>query len=275
MKLLVLGGNGMAGHMIVRYFQTVPDYGVFYTTRDYADSKGIFLDAADLQRLETVIRILHPDVIVNCVGILNDNATRHEQLALTINGVLPHQLRKLAETVDGKLIHISTDCVFSGAKGHYAENDLPDGSSVYARTKAMGEIRSNRHLTVRTSIVGPEIRSGGIGLLEWFFQQHGEVNGYTRVYWNGVTTLQLAKSIRMCIERETTGLLHLTAPSRISKYELLQLFQETFDKEDVHINPDSGPSLDRTLVNTRTDCRMPVPGYETMLAELRDWMRSP
>jgi dTDP-4-dehydrorhamnose reductase len=173
------------------------------------------------------------------------------------------------------LIHISTDCVFSGNRGDYTENDQPESTTVYARSKALGEVTVNPHLTIRTSIIGPEIRKQGIGLLQWFLQQQGTVKGYSRVMWNGVTTLELAKAIHYAIEHPISGLLQMTAPQKISKYELLHLFQHAFDKHDVTIIPDEEICLDRTLINTRDDFTFEISAYPTMLKQLSDWMRSP
>ncbi|NRD76714.1 SDR family oxidoreductase [Bacillus sp. BRMEA1] len=272
MKLLVLGGNGMAGHMITRYFKTCPGFSVYYTSRDASDLEAIQLDARDQAVLESVIDSLKPDFIINCVGILNENANKNPIDALLLNSVLPHTLAKLADRCGGRLIHISTDCVFSGKKGDYEEHDPTDGEKVYGKTKALGEIVNSRHLTIRTSIIGPEIRGEGIGLMHWFMQQTGEIKGFKRVFWNGVTTLELAKVIQEMMKQNISGLYHLCVPEKISKYDLLRLFQDVFDKKDVVIHPDEKVVLDRSLKNNRTDFHYQVPEYKTMLLELRDWL---
>jgi len=171
------------------------------------------------------------------------------------------------------VIHISTDCVFSGEKGSYAETDLLDGTSIYAKTKALGEITHAPHLTIRTSIIGPELKESGIGLFHWFQQQTGMVNGFTNVWWNGVTTLELAKGIDHVIQKNITGLLHLTAPQPISKHDLLMLLQQSFQKNDVKIIEDGRLSIDRTLVNTRKDFDYQVPDYPEMISALANWMK--
>nr|WP_313780773.1 hypothetical protein [Paenibacillus larvae] len=137
----------------------------------------------------------------------------------------------------------------------------------------MGEVKDAPHLTIRTSIVGPEIRQNGIGLLNWFLNQSGEVKGYTEAYWNGVTTLELAKFVHHVMEDTSlNGIVHLTAPEQVSKYELLQLFRNIFEKKDVELIPDSKVKLDRTLRSTRKDMVYRVPDYEQMLTELKEWM---
>lgn len=272
MKLLVLGGNGMAGHVLVDYFRRQEGWEVAYTSRDRRDSQALYLDAGEEEQVTAVLEQVRPDVVINAVGILNRDAEEHERLAYQVNGLLPHLLRRKLEEWGGKLVHISTDCVFSGEKGDYTEFDLPDGSSVYAISKAMGEVRHPPHLTVRTSIIGPEIRSTRIGLFDWFMSQEGVVKGYTRVFWNGVTTLQLAKSVERMLAAGTSGLVHLTAPQKVSKYELLGLFQDIFGKTGVTIEPDDHFRQDRTLRCTRNEAALLAPDYRTMLGELREWM---
>lgn len=273
-KLLIFGGQGMLGHLLVRYFGECSSYHVQYTTRDKQDPKGLYVDARDSVLVDKVIEAVAPNVIVNCLGILNQFAEANPQEAYWVNGLLPHRIREAVERVGGKLIHISTDCVFSGNRGDYKENDQPEGTTIYARSKALGEVTGGQHLTIRTSIIGPEIRTQGIGLLQWFLQQQGIVKGYTHVMWNGVTTLELAKAIHHAIEHPFSGLLQLTAPQKISKYELLHLFQHAFDKRDVSIISDEEIRLDRTLINTRDDFTFEVSAYPIMLKQLADWMRS-
>ena len=274
MKILVLGGKGMAGHVITTYFQRKSKYRVFYTSRDPNDKNGIHLDATNSIKLEEIIAFIKPDITINCIGILNDHASHNNMMAFQINSLLPHQLVKLTEQYEGKLIHISTDCVFSGTKGNYTENDIPDGTSVYAQSKQLGEIISNKHLTIRTSIIGPEIKENGIGLFLWFMKQTGKIQGYEKVFWNGVTTLELAKAIEHMIEHNITGLYHLGSEKNISKFELLKLIQKTFEKNDVEIISDSKIVLDRTIKNTRTDFKYNIPPYEQMLKELKEWMQN-
>ncbi|MGX6442328.1 dTDP-4-dehydrorhamnose reductase family protein [Neobacillus sp. K501] len=272
MKILVLGGNGMAGHIIAQYFKNCSTYTVFSTSRDSSIPDTFLLDVRDQRMLEEIIDSIKPDVVINCVGILNEQASQNPLSALLVNSLLPHTLAKLMDRYGGRLIHISTDCVFSGIKGDYAENDPLDGQTVYAKTKSLGEVIGSNHLTIRTSIVGPEIRGNGIGLMNWFMQQNGEIKGYVNVFWNGVTTLELAKAIHKMIEQNITGLYHLTAPQKISKYELLELFKIVFKKEDVVITPDETIKSDKTLKNTRKDFIYHVPVYKQMLVELRDWL---
>jgi dTDP-4-dehydrorhamnose reductase len=272
MKVLILGGKGMAGHVMTEYFKPKPQYDVFYTSRDINDKHSLYLDVTDFKKLEEMIETIKPDVVINCVGILNENANKNPLLAFQVNSLLPHQLTKLIERHHGKVIQISTDCVFSGIKGSYTEEDIPDGTSVYAQSKQLGEIINDRHLTIRTSIIGPELKDDGIGLFLWFMKQTGEIKGYKKVLWNGITTLELAKATEEMINHNVSGLYHLGSASKTSKYELLTLIQQVFKKDNVKIITDHSIVLDRTIKSTRTDFQYHIPSYEKMLVELRDWM---
>ncbi|MFJ7753801.1 dTDP-4-dehydrorhamnose reductase family protein [Peribacillus muralis] len=274
MKVLVLGGQGMAGHVIKDYFTQDSKYHVTYTTRDPNDKKGLYLDVTDVTSLEEIMEKVKPDITINCIGILNDHASDNTKLAFQVNSVFPHQLVKLTERNNGKLIHISTDCVFSGKKGDYTEEDIPDSSTIYGQSKHLGEIISDKHLTIRTSIIGPELKENGIGLFLWFMKQKGKINGFEKVLWNGVTTLELAKVLDKMIQQEITGLYHLGSDEKISKAALLKLLQRTFHKNDVEIMPDSSMHLDRTIKNTRNDFQYKMPTYQKMLDELGEWMGS-
>lgn len=272
MKLLILGGNGMAGHMLVNYFQRQGQHSVFYTTRDDKDPSGLILDVMDMHKVELVIEAVHPEVIINAVGVLNHHAEQHIIQAYHINGLLPHRLQAAADQISARLIHISTDCVFLGTRGQYAEEECPDGVTAYAVTKALGEVRKQGHLTIRTSIIGPEIRSHGLGLMNWFMKQHGEVFGYKSVLWNGITTLELAKAIDHFLDTDISGIVHLAHNIPISKYNLLLLMKEIWGISDIHVIPEDTFEQDRTLKTTRCDMTYSIPSYRFMLEELAVWM---
>lgn len=264
----------MAGHVITDFFKRSDDFQVFYTSRDPNDSNSIYVEAENFQALAHIIKDMQPDIVVNAIGVLNQFAESNIVNAIKINSLLPHFLARELDKNGGKLIHISSDCVFSGKEGSYKETDVPNGSTVYARTKALGEVAYGNHLTIRTSIIGPEKKENGIGLFLWFMQQKGEINGYKKVLWNGVTTLELAKAIKAAVCQKIKGLYHLAAPEVVSKYELLVLFQKIFEKKDVVIKPEYSQMIDRTLVNTRTDFDFSASDYQTMLLELKNWMHS-
>ena len=230
----------------------------------------------DVRNLESVKKVLNDhkaDIVINATGLLNEYAETHVMEAIQVNSLLPHTLMEMVNEYRGKLIHISTDCVFSGEKGRYAEHDTKDGTNVYSKSKALGEVEASPHLTVRTSIIGPELKKNGIGLLHWFTQQKGPIKGYQNVFWNGVTTLELAKAIQAFIIDNVAGLYHLSVDQRISKYDLLLLFKEIFRQDEVEIIPVKEPVHDKTLIHTRKDYKYSVPSYREMLYELHDWMK--
>lgn len=275
MRVLVLGARGMAGHVIKDYLLESEGAEVWWTIRGLPTTANeLTLHAEDSEQLRRVVEKVRPDVVVNAVGVLNEAADQNPITAIQINSILPHQLKQLGTTYAFRVIHISTDCVFSGQAGGYTEMSPTDGMSMYARTKSLGELHDAPHLTIRTSIVGPELKPSGIGLFHWFMHQSDLVRGYQNVYWNGVTTLELAKFIRSCLSGAPTGLIHLCHPQPVSKLELLRQFQETFDKQDVTIVPALEPVSDRTLTCTRSDVHWAVPPYAVMIREMREWMES-
>lgn len=274
MTVLVLGGHGMAGHIITEYLRLQGTDDIWCTVREAEgeDPRALQLDVMDEQRLTDVLLQVKPRVVINAVGLLNEDADHRQVNAIYVNSLLPHMLAQLGDIHGFQLIHISTDCVFSGRRGDYTEQDEADGKTVYARTKFLGEIHQAPHLTIRTSIIGPELKKDGIGLFHWFMQQEGDIRGYERVYWSGVTTLELAKAILWLMERDLSGLVHLTSPRKISKLKLLALFKETFNRDNISIHAYDALSSDKSLINTRQDFTYQVPSYREMLLEMRVWM---
>jgi dTDP-4-dehydrorhamnose reductase len=274
-KILVLGSGGMAGHIITLKLREHAD--VFQVTavahRDNALDPEILLDVTDRQALNNVLLENKPDVIVNCIGILNQAAEDRPDKAILINSYLPHFLAQFTRDSTARVIHISTDCVFSGSKGGYTETDPKDGKGFYAQTKALGEIVNQKDLTIRTSIIGPELNANGIGLFNWFAKQQGRINGYTGAYWTGVTTIELANAIIKAIGLDLTGLYQLVNNGKISKFSLLQLFLSAFSQSEVaQITPYENYRVDKSLVNTRTDHRLEVPSYDRMVKEMKQWI---
>ena len=170
------------------------------------------------------------------------------------------------------MIHISTDCVFSGKKGNYMETDFKDAEDMYGQSKSLGEIINEYDLTLRTSIIGPELKSNGEGLFHWFMQQKGEIKGFSKVYWSGVTTLELAKVIDEAIEQNLTGLINITNGTKISKYELLQLFKQYFYTNELIIQDNANKMLDKSLKSTRDDFKYSFSSYTSMIKNQFDFM---
>ncbi|MEI7997785.1 MAG: SDR family oxidoreductase, partial [Methylococcaceae bacterium] len=230
-KVVVLGVLGMAGHIMAEYLDAFDDYKVFGIARSNGRYVTKRIDVLDFTAVESYLAEVKPDVVINCIGMLVQQSKNDISMAILINSYLPHFLSELGNKLNYKLIHISTDCVFSGKDGQYKEDAFKDGDDNYARTKALGEVINDKDLTIRTSIIGPELKHNGTGLLDWFFKQSGEIKGYTQAYWSGVTTLELAKATDQLIKQHITGLLQLCPEQKISKYDLLSLFARIWGKE--------------------------------------------
>ena len=269
--IVVLGAQGMAGHVMAEYLAQSTNYKVLGVARTGGRFVDQTLDVLNFGDLDKYIQDVAPDVVVNCIGVLVSQANSRVANAILINSYLPQFLSELGDKINYKLVHISTDCVFSGKTGRYHENSFRDGDDNYARTKALGEVINTRDLTIRTSIVGPELKNSGTGLMDWFFKQVGEVNGYTQAYWSGVTTLELAKATYEFIEQGVTGLYQLCPQQKISKFELLRLMAKIWSKQ-ITISPLNSYMVDKSLVCTRTDFKYPQPKYEPMLREMKRWM---
>ncbi len=274
MKFLVLGCNGMAGHMISLYLkeQGHDVLGFALTKSTLVDS--IAGDATDAVFIKELVGVNKFDSIINCIGLLNQFAENNKAGAVYLNSYFPHQLAQITEETDMQVIHMSTDCVFSGKRGHYAEEDLRDGETFYDRSKALGELDDDKNITLRNSIVGPDINKNGIGLLNWFMQQHGEVTGYTGAMWTGQTTLQLAKTMEAAAQEKVHGLYNTVPDCSISKCDLLSLFNKYIRKEKVTIIPVDKMATDKSLKRTHWDFCYKIPDYEQMVSELADWMRA-
>lgn len=270
MKILILGSDGMLGHVVKMYFEE-KDYDVVCTTRRDEKSELYFNITNSVSEIERIIKRVKPDVVINCIGILNKVADEHKALAILINSYLPHYLDEISVENNFKLIHVSTDCVFDGKTGNYDEMSIPNETSMYGRTKALGEVINDRSVTLRTSIVGPDINENGVGLFKWFMEQEGEVGGYDRVLWTGITTIWFARCIEMAIENNLTGLHHCVNNDVISKYDLLVLFKKYFNK-DIVINHNPDVESKKTLVRTDKSFDFGIPSYEDMIKDMREWV---
>jgi dTDP-4-dehydrorhamnose reductase len=274
-KILVIGSKGMAGHMIKEYLSQkgYDVYGAFREKEEKnLEANEFYLDAFDKEKLEEILKKVKPDFVINCIGILNQFAENNPDIAIYVNGYFPHYLDRLSEKYGYKLIHITTDCVFSGKKGNYTEDDFRDADSYYGRSKAIGEVNNNRTLTFRTSIIGPDINKDGIGLFNWFMKQEGRIKGYSNVFWSGVTTLELAKAIEASFSQNISGLIHLVNNEKIPKYDLLKLFSKYMNK-DIEIEKYEDYFSDKSLIRTKEDFNYKVPEYEKMIEELSRWIK--
>ena len=273
MKFLVLGCNGMAGHMISLYLKEQGHDVLGFALTKSTLVNSIVGDAMDASFLKELVGVNKFDSVINCIGLLNQFAEKNKAGAAYLNAYLPHQLAQLTEGTATQIIHMSTDCVFSGKRGQYTEDDLRDGTTFYDRSKALGELEDDKNITLRNSIVGPDINPEGIGLLNWFMQQNGTVTGYTGAMWTGQTTLQLAKTMEVAAKEKAHGLFNTVPDISISKCDLLALFNKHLRAKKVDIIPVDKMAADKSLKRTRWDFDYKIPDYETMIIDLGEWMR--
>jgi dTDP-4-dehydrorhamnose reductase len=277
-SVLVLGATGMAGHMIYYYLKSLNECTVHTACfRNKISEGSILLDVYDTKHLGNILKETKPDYVINCVGVLIKGSLNSPKNAIYINSYFPHLLLQLIgeESPDTKLVHISTDCVFSGNKGHYADMDAKDALDTYGMTKNLGEIVDDHNLTIRTSIIGPELKENGEGLFHWVFSQQGagQIRGYDKSFWGGITTLELAKAIRQCLENNVTGLFQLTNGEKISKYDLIKIIIDRFGLK-INLQRNSDVVNDKSIKPSHRDGFFyAVPPYDAMVEELHQFMR--
>jgi dTDP-4-dehydrorhamnose reductase len=256
-KILVLGVSGMLGNVMLRVMAETAEHDVRATARSpvvrrhfepaLAERIVTGVDVENFDALAAIFAEVRPDVVVNCIGLVKQLAQGRDPLqALPINSLLPHRLARLCALVGARLIHVSTDCVFSGRKGGYRESDPSDAEDFYGKSKFLGEVAYPNTITLRTSIIGHELQSAH-GLIDWFLAQQWECRGYRRAIFSGVPTVILARIIRDVVIPlpELYGVYHVAAHP-ISKYELLRLVAEAYGKQ-IEIVPDDQVAIDRSL----------------------------
>lgn len=257
LKILVLGSSGMLGSAIQHILSERTDIESYGTVRS-AMAKSYFppeiaeklIAGIDVLQHDTLVKLfanLQPNVVVNAIGLVKQLEGSEDPLvALPLNAIFPHRLARLCELVGARLVHISTDCVFSGEKGDYSESDYPDAKDLYGRSKYLGEVNYPHAITLRTSIIGHELNSTH-GLIDWFLSQENRCNGYTKAIFSGLPTVVLAQIIRDVIipRPELSGVYHVAAQP-ISKYDLLKVVAEIYGK-NINIIPDDKLVVDRSL----------------------------
>ncbi len=277
MKVLVLGGDGMLGHELFRELRERHDIRV--TLRQALAAYGnIFsessafagVDVRGSDRILEVIAQFRPAAVVNCIGIVKQRPESEEAIvSIEVNALLPHRLAIACRAAGARLVQLSTDCVFSGAKGGYREEDRPDPPDVYGRSKLLGEVTGEGALTLRTSMIGLGLYRK-TSLVDWFLAQKGKVQGYRNAIFSGLTTRELSRVIRMLLEKhlQASGLYHLSA-APINKYELLVKLRERLGKS-IEIVPADEPRIDRSLDSTRfrQGFSYKPPEWDAMLDEL-------
>ena len=274
-KVMILGVHGMAGNMIYSYLSSLNKYSIVTIARtnspfpvDY--TMEVIEGSYDL---EAIISKEKPDIIINCIGVLVKYSSQYPIKAYIINSLFPKYLATITHNTKTKIIHLSTDCVFSGTRGNYLDTDMPDGIGPYASTKSKGEIRNDKDLTIRMSIIGPELKDNPTGLFGWFMAQSGKVKGFSNCMWSGITTLCLAQNIDEIIGCNLTGLYQLTPNYKISKYKLLKLIQKVWKRKDITILADKSMVHNKTLLSSHRSNFKPImpENYEEMLKEMKEW----
>lgn len=256
MKVLVLGASGMIGHVMLRYFAQSPGYSVVGAVRFAREVqllpealRGLVMCGSDMatDALLQMFDRVRPDVVVNCIGIVKQASEADDPLAvIPVNSLLPHRLLRVCKVAGARLVHFSTDCVFSGAKGMYRENDTADAIDLYGRSKFLGELDDAQAVTLRKSVIGPELE-GSQGLLAWFLSQQGRASGFTRAIFSGLPTVELARVIRdfVLARPELHGVLHVAAEP-INKHALLSLIARIYGVA-IDVEADDRLIIDRSL----------------------------
>jgi len=256
-KILVIGASGMIGSTVLRVLSENKNWEVFGSVRTVsakrffsADIASRLIEGIDVVHPDSLMKILdlvRPGVVINCAGLTKHKPEAEDPLiSLPINTLMPHRLAMLCKLVGSRLIHVSTDCVFSGQKGAYTEDEFTDARDVYGKSKALGEVEYPHAITLRTSTIGHELQSRN-GLLNWFLSQEGHCKGYTRAIFSGLPTMIFAQVLRDVVipRKHLSGLYHVAAQP-ISKYDLLKLIADVYGKT-IDIIPDDTVVIDRSL----------------------------
>lgn len=280
MRILILGGDGMLGHQLLAHLRRLHDVKVtlrqdisFYSHYGLFNRDNSFgsIDVRSMERLVEVTAEFRPEVVINAVGIVKQRSDAKECIpSLETNALLPHRLSLLCRGIGARLIHMSTDCVFSGEKGNYRESDSSDAEDLYGKTKFLGEVHDSNCLTLRTSIIGRELNRK-TSLLEWFLAQKGTVKGFKKAIFTGFTTLEMSRIIEKMLREYpyAAGVYHVSSEP-INKYDLLLLIQEKLG-HDIKVIPDDTFCCDRSLDSTRfrSEFKYIPPDWSTMIEELR------
>ena len=271
-RILILGVTGMVGHALFNHLSMYKDLNVHATARtrngleqwfspDVANKILADVDAVDLDSVARALSSVKPEIVINCIGITKQSPLANDPITATmINSLFPHSVSLVCRSTRTRFIHLSTDCVFSGTRGNYNENDVPDAGDLYGRSKLLGEVLDSDCLTVRKSLIGHELK-GKQGLIEWFLAQEGRVDGFTGAIFTGLPTIELARILAEYIipNENLKGLYHVGADP-ISKYELLNLVAERYGKKIV-ITPErefqKNRSLDSSEFRRLTDYHSP------------------
>lgn len=281
MKLLILGASGMLGNNLFQFFLSKSKFETFALVRNksslsrvHASKKVIEIsDIKNTKEFSSVLKKISPKVVINCIGAIKQkNNFNNSSEIIHINSLLPHLLEDACKKVGARMIHFSTDCVYSGKIGNYAEENEPDADDLYGLSKRLGEVLSETSLTLRTSIIGHELNSN-LSLLDWFLSQESKVKGYKKAIFSGLTTIEIGKVLEKIIlpNKDLSGLFHLSV-NPISKYDLLNLVAKEY-KKNIKIIEDSEIKIDRSLDSSKfiTYTGYNPPSWTELIKELHDF----
>lgn len=280
-KILIFGVTGMLGHTLFKEMHKNEVFDVYGTTRNASGLNNFFLpdelcrirDNVDADNFDTVIRAIasvQPDIIINCIGIIKQLPIAKDPLtAITVNAQLPHRMSLIARSANARMIHISTDCVFNGSKGNYTEEDSSDATDLYGRTKFLGEVDYPHCVTLRTSIIGHELKTE-LSLIDWFLSQEEAIKGFTKAIYSGFPTIELVKIITNYVipNKNLSGLYHVSS-NPISKYDLLKIMKNVYKKE-ITIEAFDDFHMDRSMnsENFQNITGYTSPSWETMIQNM-------
>ncbi|MCJ2378632.1 SDR family oxidoreductase [Vibrio sp. ZSDZ34] len=260
MKVLVIGTTGMLGYSIFANLSELSNLDVYGTVRTVNGLEKFFpstdklipnVDVKDFETLERAISAAKPDVVINCIGLIkqHDVSKQHVE-AIEINALLPHKIAQLCDTIDARLIHFSTDCVFDGKVGDYLESDLPTATDLYGKSKCLGEVDYGKHVTLRTSIIGHELKSS-VSLIDWFLSQEGSVRGFSKAVFSGLPTAYVAKVLADYVlpNSSLSGLYQLSVDP-IDKYSLISKVADVYNKQ-IEIEKFEDFVIDRSLNSSK------------------------
>lgn len=282
MKILVLGASGMLGNAMLRVMSAQEAWSVFGTVRGAnpalhaAAPRAVLIPGIHADQPDSLLAAFaqaRPDVVINCVGLVKQLSNAEDPLvAVPINTLLPHRLARMCEVAGARLVHVSTDCVFSGKQGSYKELDEADAQDVYGRSKLLGEVDYPHAVTLRTSIIGHELRSAH-GLIDWFLSQQAQVKGYTKAVFSGLPTCELARVVRDFVipHASLRGVYHVAAEP-ISKHDLLQIVNREYGK-NLQIEPDDQVKINRSLDASRfrEATGYVAPAWPDLIAQMREF----
>lgn len=260
MKLFVLGCNGVVGHAVAAYFKEA-GHDVICSNDTTVDSLKSFLTENKF------------DAVINSTAIVNQAAEEDKAEAAYLNAYLPHLLEQLTAGSSTIVVHRSTDCIFSGAKGQYTMDDMPDAKSFYARTKAVGELVNEKDITIRVSLIGPAQDKEDGSLLNWFLNQKGEVKGFANAIWTGLTTFEYAKTIESLLQQKAHGVFQAAPKASISKYELIKIFEKYFPGGRSIVKVDNN-RVDKSLVPYWGNYGIKIKDYEEQIVEMKQWIET-